>query len=87
MDRENLDDVKDMVRRVERKGSLGEGKGRVCLFGEFGGREGGREEVGDPYCGGGEGFEIAFEQVGRMGRGLLRRIEEVAMGDVRDGEK
>ena len=40
MDRENLEDVRDLVKRAGRKGEL-HGVVRVCLFGEFGGRGGG----------------------------------------------
>jgi low molecular weight phosphotyrosine protein phosphatase len=34
--------------------------------------------VEDPYYGGGKGFEVAFEQVERFGRGLLGAIEAEA---------
>ena len=76
MDGENAADLKDMVRRAGKRGLLGgldrgveEIMGKVCLFGEFGGREV-DEEVGDPYYGGQDGFEVAFEQVERMGSGF-----------------
>jgi low molecular weight phosphotyrosine protein phosphatase len=34
--------------------------------------------VQDPYYGGGKGFEVAFEQLERFGRGLLEVIEDEA---------
>lgn len=71
MDGMNLEDLRGLVRRA----GLGEEvEGKVRLFGEFGGR--GEEEVGDPYYGGGKGFEVAFEQVERFSRGLLKVVEE-----------
>jgi low molecular weight phosphotyrosine protein phosphatase len=73
MDGMNMQDLKGMVRR---KGVDGQGKARVALYGDFGGRKG--EEVEDPYYGGGKGFEVAFEQVERFGRGLLEVIEKEA---------
>ncbi|KAK5168171.1 Low molecular weight phosphotyrosine protein phosphatase [Saxophila tyrrhenica] len=81
MDEENVEDLKDMVGRAVKKGVLGkeEGEramGRVRLYGEFGGK--GREEVQDPYYGAGQGFEIAFEQMGRFGKGLVEDIEQKA---------
>jgi len=36
------------------------------------------EEVEDPYYGGGKGFEVAFEQLERFGKGLLETIEREA---------
>ena len=38
--------------------------------------------MGDPYYGGNEGFEVAYEQVVRMGRGLLGEIEGDAVKGV-----
>jgi low molecular weight phosphotyrosine protein phosphatase len=73
MDGMNMQDLKSMVRR---KGVEGEGKAKLSLFGDYGGRKG--EEVEDPYYGGGKGFEVAFEQVERFGRGLLEVIEKEA---------
>jgi low molecular weight phosphotyrosine protein phosphatase len=67
--------VQDLRALVGRKGA-GEGKARLALFGDFGGRKG--EEVQDPYYGGGKGFEVAFEQLERFGRGLLEVIEDEA---------
>lgn len=50
---------------------------KVRLYGEFGGK-GKDEEIGDPYYGGRNGFEVAYEQVTRMGKGLLKEIERNA---------
>ena len=72
MDGMNVQDLKAMVKR---KG-CDQGKAKMCLFGDFGGRKG--EEVEDPYYGGGKGFEVAFEQLERFGRGLLEVIEKEA---------
>lgn len=81
MDEDNLIDLRDMVKRAEKKGLLeGSAKnvmGKVRLYGEFGGKSK-NEEVGDPYYGGGKGFEIAFEQLERFGKGLIKHIEEEA---------
>jgi len=76
MDEDNLDDVRNMIKRVKKKGSGGEESwGKVMLYGEFGGK-GKDEEVADPYYGGGKGFDIAFEQLERFGKNLLKHIEE-----------
>lgn len=85
MDRDNLEDLEAMARRAMKKGVLDphEVEGKVRLYGEFGGSNR-MEEVGDPYYGGREGFEIAFEQVVRFGKGLLTKIEEEARKS--DGE-
>ena len=86
MDEDNLEDLRDLVKRARKKGLLDEGQvGRVCLFGEFGGRDEG-EEVQDPYYGGRDGFEVAFEQVERCGKGLIRHIEEEAKRKAEDGK-
>ncbi|KAM0715083.1 hypothetical protein Q7P37_009548 [Cladosporium fusiforme] len=74
MDGMNVADLRGMVKR---KGLGAEVGGKVRLFGEFGGRSGG-EEVGDPYYGGDDGFEVAFEQVVRFSRGLLEVVEREA---------
>jgi len=75
MDEENLVDVKDMFKRAKKRGLVdGNHMDKVYLFGEFGGKAK-DEQVGDPYYGGRDGFEIAFEQVSRSGQGLLEHIE------------
>ncbi|KAI9671909.1 MAG: hypothetical protein M1817_003455 [Caeruleum heppii] len=76
MDRENLADVEALRRRMKVTGE-GEAyeRARVRLFGDFGGTVG--EEVGDPYYGARDGFEVAYEQMVRFSRGL---IESIAQG-------
>ena len=78
MDAENLADLRELVSKGQKKGQLAPGaEKRVFLYGAFGGKSQ-NEEVGDPYYGGGEGFDIAYEQVTRFGKGLLKHIEEQA---------
>lgn len=78
MDEDNYVDLRDLVKRAKKKGQLGdEALEKIHLYGEFGGKDK-REEIGDPYYGGREGFEIAYEQVVRCGKGLLKHIEEQA---------
>ncbi|CZT21153.1 related to LTP1-protein-tyrosine-phosphatase [Ramularia collo-cygni] len=74
MDASNLADLKAFGRRSKKVDADGWER-KVRLFGEFGGQDK-REEVGDPYYGGRDGFEIAYEQVTRCGQGLLKEIEE-----------
>ncbi|KAG6030851.1 hypothetical protein E4U41_007750 [Claviceps citrina] len=64
MDRSNLSDLKAL-----QKG----GKARVMLFGEFSGR-GKPEVVNDPYYGGRDGFDKAFEQCSRFSGNFLREV-------------
>ncbi|KAF1931183.1 phosphotyrosine protein phosphatases I, partial [Didymella exigua CBS 183.55] len=74
MDDSNLEDLKDLKKRVVGKKGSEDGSGRVMLFGEFGGktRRGGRgEEVQDPYYGSNDGFETAYEQAVRFSRVFL----------------
>jgi low molecular weight phosphotyrosine protein phosphatase len=54
-----------------------EGVGKVMLFGEFGGkmRKGKGEEITDPYYGGRDGFEIAYEQAVRFSKAFLEKLE------------
>ena len=75
MDGMNLHDLKGMARRKGVADS--EGECHLGLFGDFGGKKKG-EEVEDPYYGGGKGFEVAFEQLERFGKGLLEVIEREA---------
>ena len=78
MDEDNLIDLRDMVKRAKKRGLLdGDAMEKVHLYGSFGGKKV-DEEVGDPYYGGRDGFEIAYEQVERFGKGLLKHIEEEA---------
>lgn len=77
MDENNYIDLRDMVKRAKKQGKLGDDAlGKVHLYGEFGGKDK-EEEIVDPwYDGGRKGFEVAYEQVSRMGKGLLKHIEE-----------
>ena len=75
MDGMNMQDLKSIARRKGVEGAE-EGQCHLSLFGDFGGEKG--EEVEDPYYGGGKGFEIAFEQLERFGKGLLEVIEREA---------
>ena len=76
MDEDNLIDLRDMVKRAKKKRLLtGDEVGKCHLLGQFGGKDA-EEEVQDPYYGGRDGFEMAFEQVQRCGKGLLKHIEE-----------
>lgn len=87
MDADNVEDLRRVRARAAKQagaaGAEGEGDGlaRVMLFGDFGGRAG--EEINDPYYGGGEGFETAFEQATRFSRGLLAWAEQ---GRTADGQ-
>jgi low molecular weight phosphotyrosine protein phosphatase len=79
MDNDNLEDLL-RLRQRELKKAENEGKvGKVMLFGDFGGkaRRGGRgEEVADPYYGGNDGFEIAYEQAVRFTKAFLEQLEK-----------
>lgn len=73
MDRDNLRDLQRLRLRAASKGADdGESKGRVMLFGDFGGRKG--EEVDDPYYGANDGFGIAYEQMVRFSKGFLKEV-------------
>jgi low molecular weight phosphotyrosine protein phosphatase len=68
MDRQNLRDLKRLESRAKNA------KAKVMLFGEWAGKEGeGRtaEEVDDPYYGGRNGFEKAYEQCVRFSGNFL----------------
>ena len=76
MDDENKAHLDRMrARLMKLKGSDDSTFGRVHLFGEFGGKSR-REEVIDPYYGANDGFEIAYEQIFRFSKGLLKEIED-----------
>jgi low molecular weight phosphotyrosine protein phosphatase len=77
MDDDNLDDLLRLREREVRKRGSEKGVGRVMLFGEFGRntRKGRGEEIADPYYGGDEGFETAFEQAGRFSRAFLNALD------------
>ena len=70
MDGENLQDLLQIQRRMARKRPAK--FGRVMLFGDFGGKPG--EEVGDPYYGAIDGFEIAYEQLHRFSEGFIKEV-------------
>ena len=85
MDGENLADLKRKRNNAKKKGSLKSDSGaEVMLFGEWdpkvreGKRGGGSgfhgEEVEDPYYGGNEGFEIAFDQCVRFSQGWIQEV-------------
>lgn len=89
MDGSNYSDLQALARRAQKQGTLGpEAVDKVFLYGEFGGRDA-REEIDDPYYGGKDGFETAYEQAERCGKGLLRHIEEKAKkaAAAEEGEK
>ncbi|KAK3707825.1 Low molecular weight phosphotyrosine protein phosphatase [Vermiconidia calcicola] len=82
MDEDNMIDLRDMMKRARKKGvsdarEQEEVMQKVRLYGAFGGKAE-DEEVQDPYYGGRNGFEIAYEQVERFGSGLLKHIEQEA---------
>lgn len=75
MDRSNLSDL--MRTKRGRPGS----KAKVMLFGEYSGSKS-KEIVEDPYYGGQEGFETAYEQCLRFSKNFLKE----AFPDVEQGE-
>lgn len=75
MDADNKAHLDRARKRLIQKGDLTDkDAGKVMLFGEWGGK--GHEEVGDPYYGAKNGFDIAYEQVERFSRGFLKMLEE-----------
>lgn len=70
MDRSNLSDLQRLQR------SHPDSKAKVMLFGEWSGKEGRAEVVSDPYYGGRDGFEKAFEQCSRFSRNFLKEVVE-----------
>ncbi|GAB7345794.1 hypothetical protein MBLNU457_4057t2 [Dothideomycetes sp. NU457] len=74
MDDDNLTYLEEARKRLIKKGELTEATaGKVMLFGTYGKK--GREEVIDPYYGGRNGFEIAYDQMVRFSTGLLKQLE------------
>ncbi|RDA86925.1 hypothetical protein CP532_1830 [Ophiocordyceps camponoti-leonardi (nom. inval.)] len=63
MDRSNLSDLEGMRRG---------GKAKVMLFGEFSGAK--AEPIVDPYYGGRDGFQKAFEQCRRFANNFLSEV-------------
>ncbi|KAH7412351.1 low molecular weight phosphotyrosine protein phosphatase [Phaeosphaeria sp. MPI-PUGE-AT-0046c] len=81
MDRDNLEDLMRLRKQESKRlglGEGGEGLGKVMLFGEFGGKGkgGSAEEVDDPYYGGDDGFEVAYEQAMRFSKAFLKKLED-----------
>ncbi|KAI9730643.1 MAG: hypothetical protein M1818_008125 [Claussenomyces sp. TS43310] len=68
MDRSNLRDLQRLQSR--KPGS----KAKVMLFGDFAGAGKRGEEVGDPYYGARDGFEIAYEQCVRFSKNFLQEV-------------
>ncbi|KAK4448292.1 Low molecular weight phosphotyrosine protein phosphatase [Podospora aff. communis PSN243] len=67
MDRSNLADLERMQQRKSG------GKAKVMLFGEYSGT-GKAEVISDPYYGGRQGFEKAYEQATRFSKNFLREV-------------
>ena len=80
MDDDNLDHLLRLrTRFVKSNGGDESGVGKVCLFGDFGGkkrRSGRGEEVQDPYYGGRDGFETAYEQSIKFSKVFLEMLEK-----------
>jgi low molecular weight phosphotyrosine protein phosphatase len=75
MDAENLENLESLRDRVRRKQGKKEGDGKtanIMLFGEFGGKRG--EQIDDPYYGGDNGFDIVYEQCVRFSKGFLKHL-------------
>ncbi|KAF4119997.1 low molecular weight phosphotyrosine protein phosphatase [Geosmithia morbida] len=68
MDRSNLSDLQRMQRGNP------DAKAKVMLFGEWSGRPGKAETVSDPYYGGTDGFEKAYEQCLRFSKNFLVEV-------------
>ncbi|KAK8037839.1 phosphotyrosine protein phosphatase [Apiospora marii] len=76
MDRSNLSDLQ---RGYVKKNSSSQ-KAKVMLFGEYSG-EGKAEVVNDPYYGGRQGFQTAYEQCLRFSQNFLKeRLAEAENG-------
>ncbi|KAK0619212.1 phosphotyrosine protein phosphatase I superfamily [Immersiella caudata] len=67
MDRSNLADLERMQQRKSG------GNAKVMLFGEYSGT-GRAEVISDPYYGGRQGFEKAYEQATRFSKNFLREV-------------
>lgn len=87
MDADNVADLKRVRQRavkkhMEAEGKAKEGLAKLAMFGDFAERGMG-EEVIDPYYGADDGFEIAYEQMGRFTKGFLQHL----MSSQKDMEK
>ncbi|KAH7025747.1 phosphotyrosine protein phosphatase I superfamily [Microdochium trichocladiopsis] len=69
MDHSNLEDAQRWANRPASKDGA---KAQVMLFGEFSGVPGKKERVSDPYYGGRDGFEKAYEQCRRFSINFLK---------------
>lgn len=67
-----MHDLQYIARRVGSKA-----RAKVMLFGEFSGRKH-QEEVGDPYYGSSDGFDVAYEQCVRFSQNFLKQTFGVA---------
>lgn len=82
MDDDNLEHLQRLRTREVKKSETEDSVGKVMLFGDFGSLGRGRrkgdgrgEEVMDPYYGGDDGFEIAYEQAVRFSKKFLEELE------------
>lgn len=67
MDRANLSDLQRIQQRKSNN------KAKVMLFGEYSGT-GKAEVISDPYYGGQQGFEKAYEQATRFSTNFLKEV-------------
>ena len=75
MDDDNYTHLEQARKRLVKKGDLkDEDAGKVMLFGTYGKK--GKEEVIDPYYGGRNGFEIAYDQMVRFSTGFIKQLED-----------
>lgn len=80
MDSDNLADLNSMRNRAKSKrgksasSSSSTKEPKIMLFGDFGGKK--KEEVDDPYYGGDNGFDLAYDQMVRFSNGFLKHLEE-----------
>ena len=70
MDGMNVQDLKRKARQVKVIDDVGD---QISLFGSWDAASGG-DEIDDPYYGGDEGFEMAFEQCVRFSRGWMKSV-------------
>lgn len=69
MDRSNLSDLQRYTKKSS-SGAKASQKAKVMLFGEYSG-QGKAEVVNDPYYGGNQGFQTAYEQCMRFSKNFL----------------
>ncbi|KAK8099757.1 low molecular weight phosphotyrosine protein phosphatase [Apiospora kogelbergensis] len=69
MDRSNLSDLQRYTKKSSSGAKAGQ-KAKVMLFGEYSG-QGKAEVVNDPYYGGNQGFQTAYEQCMRFSKNFL----------------